>query len=446
MILIGELSLWVALLMAVWAATVSFAGGSMGRRDLVASGERAIYATLAMLVLASAGLWTAIFAHDFSIKYIASFTSANLPRAYLLTAFWSGQPGSLLFWSLLLSICSTLALWSNRTRNRRLMPYVTGTLALVLIFSLATICFGANPYARLDFIPPEGQGMNPELQRPGTAIHLPILYLGYAATAIAFAFAIVALLMRRLDAEWLGTMRRWFVMAWFINTAAVLAGMWRAYAEPGWSGNWVWEPLQNASLLLWLLNGAFLLSILVQEKRGKLGKWNLSFVPSNRRRYGGYIALTGIVLLLLGFAGLAFRKEYNLVFKSGDARALVDPLGHRWRFVSQGISSYDVLNRQVSAVLLDVSRDGKQAGVITSEKRLYVDSRGAPTFGPATAPGIRSGFAEDVYVVLGRVRQDDAAEIRVTFNPLVRWVWLGGALMGIGGLILMWPTTDRKDN
>src|SRR4026207_1238094 len=145
--------------MAAWAATVSFAGGSMGRRDLVASGERAIYATLAMVVLASLGLWTAIFTHDFSVKYVASFTSANLPKAYLFTAFWAGQAGSLLFWCLILAIYSALAIYSNRTRNRALMPYVSGTLALVLIFFLATMCFGANPYERLDWIPTDGPGM-----------------------------------------------------------------------------------------------------------------------------------------------------------------------------------------------------------------------------------------------------------------------------------------------
>ena len=97
MILIGELSLWVALLMAAWAATVSFAGGALDRRDLTLSGERAIYATLAMVVLASLGLWTALFTHDFSIKYVASFSSANLPKVYTFTAFWAGQAGSMLF-------------------------------------------------------------------------------------------------------------------------------------------------------------------------------------------------------------------------------------------------------------------------------------------------------------------------------------------------------------
>ncbi|HKN59182.1 MAG TPA: cytochrome c biogenesis protein CcsA, partial [Gemmatimonadaceae bacterium] len=202
MILVGELSLWVALLMAAWAATVSFAGGQLRRSDLIESGERAIYATLAMVVLASLGLWTALLTHDFSIKYVASFTSANLPKVYTVTAFWGGQSGSLLFWALILSIYSAITLYTNRTRNRELMPYVSGTLALILLFFLATICLGSNPFERLDFIPIDGRGLNPQLQNPGMAIHPPNLYLGYVGTSIPFAFAIAALLTRRLDAEW----------------------------------------------------------------------------------------------------------------------------------------------------------------------------------------------------------------------------------------------------
>ncbi|HYN82951.1 MAG TPA: heme lyase CcmF/NrfE family subunit [Gemmatimonadaceae bacterium] len=655
MILVGELSLWVALLMAAWAATVSFAGGALARRDLVASGERAIYATLAMVVLASLGLWTALFAHDFSIKYVASFTSANLPKAYLFTAFWAGQAGSLLFWCLILAIYSALAIYTNKTRNRTLMPYVSGTLALVLIFFLATMCFGANPYERLDWIPPDGRGMNPQLQNPGMAIHPPNLYLGYVGTTIPFAFAIAALITRRLDTEWLAAVRRWALVAWFFNTTGILLGMWWAYVELGWGGYWAWDPVENASLLPWLVNTAFLHSIMVQEKRGMLRKWNVTLVVStfllsifgtfitrsgiissvhsfaqspvgnwfagflllgivasaylvttrlkdmeaeaelesmvsreaaflynnlilvgiafsvlwgtifpiiteavrgekitvgppffnavniplglllllltgigpliawrrasvsnlqrqfaapilagittpfillilgmrdvaaiiaysfaafvamtltqefykgvgarrrmyregvltafnrlvarNRRRYGGYIVHMGIVVIFAAFAGLAFKTEHDLTFKAGEAHELTDPWGQRWRFVSQGVSTYNVLNREVTAIALDVSRDGKPAGVMTSEKRQHVDSRGTPTFEPSTEVGIRGSFREDVYIVLAGVRGDESAELRVTFNPLVRWVWLGGILMVIGGLIVMWPQARRR--
>ncbi|MFL5466890.1 MAG: heme lyase CcmF/NrfE family subunit [Gemmatimonadaceae bacterium] len=671
MILVGELSLWVALLMAAWAATVSFAGGQMRRADLIESGERAIYATLAMVVLASLGLWTALLTHDFSIKYVASFTSANLPRIYTITAFWGGQSGSLLFWALILSIYSAVTLWTNRNRNRELMPYVSGTLALVLIFFLATICLGSNPFERLDWIPADGRGLNPQLQNPGMAIHPPNLYLGYVGTTIPFAFAIAALLTRRLDAEWLAAVRRWALLAWFFNTVGIVLGMWWAYVELGWGGYWAWDPVENASLLPWLVNTAFLHSIMVQEKRGMLRKWNVTLVVSafllsifgtfitrsgvissvhsfaqspvgkwfagflvlsivvtaylvstrlqdlrsnaelesmvsreaaflynnlvlvgiafsvlwgtlfpiiseamrgtkitvgppffntvniplglllllltgigpliawrrasvanlkrqflipvtaaatigilffalgvhnlaallsysfgalvlativqefykgvnarhrmygesrivalprligrNRRRYGGYIVHLGVVVVFAAFAGLAFKREFDLTFNAGDSKTVTDAWGHQWTFVSQGVSRYNVLNREVTAIALDVSRDGRPAGVITSEKRQHVDSRGAPTFEPSTEVGIKGSFKQDVYVVLAGVRvvrgpvasgagvlgpgPTEAAEIRVTFNPLVRWVWLGGALMAIGGLVVMWPAADRQ--
>ena len=304
MILVGELSLWVALLMAAWAATVSFAGGQMRRADLIESGERAIYATLAMVVLASIGLWTALLTHDFSIKYVASFTSANLPKVYTITAFWGGQSGSLLFWALILSIYSAITLWTNRTRNRELMPYVSGTLALILVFFLATICLGSNPFERLDWIPPDGRGLNPQLQNPGMAIHPPNLYLGYVGTSIPFAFAIAALLTRRLDAEWLAAVRRWALLAWFFNTVGIVLGMWWAYVELGWGGYWAWDPVENASLLPWLVNTAFLHSIMVQEKRGMLRKWNVTLVVSAflLSIFGTFITRSGVISSVHSFA------------------------------------------------------------------------------------------------------------------------------------------------
>ncbi len=655
MILVGELSLWVALLMAAWTATVSFAGGHLRRDDLIRSGERGIYATLAMVVLASAGLWTALLTHDFSIKFVASYTSANLPKVYTITAFWAGQSGSMLFWALILSLYSALALWSNRGRNRALMPYVAGTLALISVFFLATLCFGANPFERLDWIPPDGRGMNPQLQNPGMAIHPPMLYLGYVGTSVPFAFAIAALLTRRLDAEWLSAVRRWALISWFFNTVGIVLGMWWAYVELGWGGYWAWDPVENASLLPWLINTAFLHSIMVQEKRGMLRKWNVTLVVSafllsifgtfitrsgvissvhsfaqspvgkwfagflifaivvtaylvatrlkdlrsraelesmisreaaflynnlifvgiafsvlwgtlfpiiseavrgtkitvgppffnsvniplglllllltgigpliawrrasvanlqrqftipcvsavaagvilfalgvrglaplltyifcalvlatitqefykgtgartkmygeraylafprliarNRRRYGGYIVHLGVVVIFAAFAGLAFKREFDLTFKPGDSHEVTDAWGHKWKFLNQGVSNYSVLNREVTAIALDVQRDGAPAGVITSEKRQHVDSRGAPTFEPSTEVGIRGSFTQDVYVVLAGIRADGSAEVRVTFNPLVRWVWTGGLLMAFGGIIVMWPAAERR--
>jgi cytochrome c-type biogenesis protein CcmF len=170
----------------------------------------------------------------------------------------------------------------------------------------------------------------------------------------------------------------------------------------------------------------------------------IRLVARNRRRYGGYIVHMGIVVIFAAFAGLAFKKEFDLTLKDGDSRELTDAFGHKWTFVSQGISQYNLLNREVTALALDVTRDGKAQGVLTTEKRQHVDSRGAPTFQPSTEVGIMGSWRQDVYVVLAGIRDDDVAEIRVTFNPLVRWVWLGGGLMAIGGLVVMWPQAQRR--
>lgn len=134
MILVGELSMWVALLFAAWACFVSFGGAMLRRSDLTDTAERALYMAWGFVVLASLGLWTALIRHDFTLRYVASYTSANLPTLYTLTAFWAGQEGSMLFWALILSTYSVIAVWANRGRNRVLMPYVVGTLSAVLLF------------------------------------------------------------------------------------------------------------------------------------------------------------------------------------------------------------------------------------------------------------------------------------------------------------------------
>ena len=304
MILVGELSLWIALLMCAWSVTLSFAGGHLRRSDLVASGERGLYAGFGFVALASIGLWTAILTSDFSLRYVASFTSANLPLVYKISAFWGGQAGSMLFWCLILGMYGALATWVNRGKNREMMPWVTGTSALVLLFFVATTAISTNPFERLEWVPPDGRGLNPQLQNPAMAIHPPMLYLGYVATAIPFAFAVGALVSRRLDAEWLGAVRRWALVSWVVLTVGVTLGMWWAYVELGWGGYWMWDPVENASLLPWLTGTAFLHSIMIQEKRGMLRKWNVTLVIMTflLSILGTFITRSGIIQSVHSFA------------------------------------------------------------------------------------------------------------------------------------------------
>ncbi len=652
MTLLGNLALWIALLVGVWGALAGFAGGLKGRPDLGQSARHAVFAMFGTLLVAVFALEWALFQHDFNVEYVAAYTSRNLPIFYTWSALYAGQKGSLLFWATVLSLFGSLALWLTPRRQRALLPYVAGVVALVASFFVSVMLFGgANPFHRLAYTPVDGSGLNPQLQNPGMVFHPPMLYLGYISITIPFAFAIAALLSKRLDTDWLVAIRKWTLLSWLFLSIGICLGMWWAYVELGWGGYWAWDPVENASLLPWLTMTAFLHSVMVQEKRGMLKKWNLaliigswllsifgtfitrsgvissvhSFTQSNvgyfflffliaaaiasftlyasrlpllgaearlesmvsreasflfnnllligiafsvlwgtlfpilselvqgtkvtvgppffnlvniplglallaltgigpliawrraslpnlrrqfavpataggltllvllvagmrdgyalmaialagfvaativqefargvrarhrqyaepyvlafgrliarnRRRYGGYIVHTGLVVLFVAFAGMAFKTETEATLKPGESVSLKSPYGYTYSFTHLGISQYDALNRQITAATVEVRRNGKPIGILTPEKRQHVDGLGRPTFQPSTEPSIISLLREDLYSVLGgTVDGTEQGVFRFTINPLVWWVWYGGLIVALGGLIVMWP-------
>jgi len=163
-------------------------------------------------------------------------------------------------------------------------------------------------------------------------------------------------------------------------------------------------------------------------------------IGRNRRRYGGYIVHAGILIYFVAFAGMAFKREREATLKPGEWVELESPFGHRYRFTHMGISQYEVLNRIVSAATVEVMKDGRREGLMTSEKRQHVDSFKRPTFEPSTEVAIRSGLREDLYIVFaGAVNGTEEAVYRFNVNPLVWWVWFGGLVLVLGGLVTMWP-------
>lgn len=274
--------------MAAWGATASFVGRYAGRVELVASGQRAVYVTFACLVLAITGLLVALVTSDFSLEYVASVTSANLPLAYKVSALWGGEGGSLLLWGVILSAYGAVVVTSSGAREQGILPYAAGAISAITLSLLLIVCLVANPYERLTITPPDGAGMHPSLQDPGMALHPPILSLGYVATAIPFALTVGALLGRVLDDEWLMQVRRWALASWFFLTIGITIGMWWAYTEVGWGGLWAWDPVQSASLLPWITNTALLHAISVQDKRGLF------------RRSIALLALSGFLMVVLG--------------------------------------------------------------------------------------------------------------------------------------------------
>src|SRR5205807_2265277 len=179
----------------------------------------------------------ALFQHDFNVEYVAAYTSRNLPIFYTWSALYGGQERSLLFWATVLSVFGSLALVLTPRRHRELLPTVAGVVALVASFFISVMLFGhANPFQRLPYTPLDGSGLNPQLQNPGMVFHPPMLYLGYISITIPFAFAIAALLSKRLDADWLVAIRKWTLLSWLFLSIGICLGMWWAYVELGWGG------------------------------------------------------------------------------------------------------------------------------------------------------------------------------------------------------------------
>jgi cytochrome c-type biogenesis protein CcmF len=612
---------------------------------------RSVYAVCGCLLVASVALWEGLITHDFNMEYVWAYTSRNLPSSYIFSAFWAGQKGSLLFWAVVLSVFASAAQLLTSRRYAHLMPYVAGVTTAVITFFVSVMLFAADPFERLGFTPADGRGLNPQLQNVGMVIHPPMLYLGYISLTIPFAFAMAALLSRRLDVGWIHAIRKWTLISWLFLSIGITLGMWWAYVELGWGGYWAWDPVENASLLPWLTMTAFLHSVMIQEKRGMLKRWNFALVTGtfllsifgtfitrsgviasvhsftqsnvgyfflaflvvaailaftllhtrwpmlkadvelesvvsreaaflfnnlllvgiafsvlwgtlfpilselvrgtkitvgvpffnrvnvplgllllgltgvgpliawrkastsnlkrqfiapvtsglitlvallalgvrdfhatvaialagfvagtivqefyrgvrarrrmhgeslplalgrligrNRRRYGGYIVHAGVLIYFVAFAGMAFKREREATLKPGESVEMSSPFGHTYRFTHLGVSQYEALNRVVSAATVQVAKDGRALGIMTSEKRQHVDSFKRPTFEPSTEVGIRSTLQEDLYIVYaGSVGGTEEAVYRFNINPLVWWVWFGGFVLALGGILTMWP-------
>ena len=292
---VGAASLILALAVAVFGLGASLYGARTGRADWVASGRRAVYALAGLATVAFAVLELAFLRSDFSFVVVASHSSTTTPTFYQAAASWSSQEGSLLLWLWLLALWSSLVLFLVRRRLRDVAPYAQAVLLGLGAFFAGLLVFAASPFQTLPVAPIEGAGLNPLLRHPSMMIHPPMLYSGYTLFAVPFAFAVGALIVRRVDAEWISATRRFALAAWFFLGVGILLGARWSYAELGWGGYWAWDPVENASLLPWLTGTAFLHSVMIQEKRGMLKVWNATLVLTT-----GILAVLGTFLVRSG--------------------------------------------------------------------------------------------------------------------------------------------------
>jgi cytochrome c-type biogenesis protein CcmF len=271
----------------------------------VARAMRSVALVQGVLTLVAFAMLLIVFARsDMSVALVFENSSAVKPFIYKIAGAWGNHEGSMLMWVTILAVAGAfLAVLAHRTGERTLLAALGAQAVLALGF-YAFLLFASNPFARLWPPPPDGQGLNPLLQDPGLAFHPPTLYLGYVGLSVAFSLAVGALLTGEVDSRLARAMRPWVLAAWVLLTLGITAGSYWAYYELGWGGYWVWDPVENASLMPWLAATALLHSINVLAARGALKAWTmmLAVIAFTMSMVGTFLVRSGILTSVHAFA------------------------------------------------------------------------------------------------------------------------------------------------
>ncbi len=330
--LFGSTVLLCVMVAAGYTFAVSLAAGANGRPRTLQAARFGAYGTVALVAAAVLCLAYAFVSHDFRLRYVSHYSDRSMAPAYLLTALWGGQDGSLLWWMFLLSIYIGVCVKWLGKRYLELQPYVIATLMAVVIFFCVLMAFAANPFstsvggARAD-----GEGLNPLLQNFYMIIHPPSLYTGFVGCTVPFAFAVAALVTGRLDHEWIVASRKWTLFAWlFLGIGNALGMLW-AYEELGWGGYWAWDPVENAAFLPFLTASAYVHSVMIQERRGLLKVWNVSLIALTffLTIFGTFLTRSGAIASVHSFAQSSI-GEYFVWFLVALAAFAFTLVLYRW--------------------------------------------------------------------------------------------------------------------
>ena len=335
--------------------------------------ESARHGMILQLPLASLVMFLLIYllvTNHYEVQYVYSVTSLSMPTYLKVTAIWGGQSGSLLFWAWLLSVFSTAIMLRNWDRDKEFLPWVIVVTGLTMVFFMSLLVFFENPFIRwwstlagetaamfkplgaTLITPLDGSGLNPLLRHPGMVIHPPMLYLGFVAFIIPFAFAIAAMITGRTDDRWIRITRRWTLWAWlFLSIGLVLGARW-AYDVLGWGGYWGWDPVEIAAFMPWLTGTAFLHSVMIQEKRGMLKQWNMLLIilTYDLVIFGTFLTRSGVLSSVHAFA----QSAIGPMFFSFIGLTLVVSVGllmYRWNDLRSENPMTSLLSREALFLL-----------------------------------------------------------------------------------------------
>lgn len=315
--------LLVSFVVTIYSGIAAFYGVRSKSSALVESARRAQLLTFPLITISSLTLIYLLINNHFEVSFVYEVTSRSMPTYLKVTAWWGGQAGSLVFWSWLLAVFTSAVTLRKWDRDAEFLPWVIVVSSITLTFFLGMIVVFENPFTRFwlvngnvepsmfkpaasatIFTPNDGQGLNPLLRHPGMIIHPPMLYLGFVAYVIPYAFAMAALITGRTDDRWTRITRRWSLWAWlFLSLGLVLGGRW-AYDVLGWGGYWGWDPVEIAAFMPWLTGTALLHSVMIQEKRGMLKHWNMILVILTYSLviFGTFLTRSGVLSSVHSFA------------------------------------------------------------------------------------------------------------------------------------------------
>ena len=300
----GHFALVLALGVAILQSVIPFWGARLNHASLMMVGVSAALTQCLFLALSFSALAYAYLTSDFSVLNVAENSNSAMPLIYKFSGIWGNHEGSMLLWSLILSLFGALIALLGRTLPAQLRADSIAVQGLIGTAFLLFILLTSNPFLRLLPAPVEGQDLNPILQDPGLAIHPPLLYLGYVGFSIIFSFAAAALIGGRIDAAWARFVRPFSLIAWCFLTLGIAMGSYWAYYTLGWGGFWFWDPVENASLMPWLTGSAFVHSVAVMEKNGSLKVWTifLAILAFSFSLLGTFLVRSGVLSSVHAFA------------------------------------------------------------------------------------------------------------------------------------------------
>ena len=436
---IGHFALIIALILGLFLAVLPVVGAHKGIVAWIALAKPLTLAQFLMIAVAYAALTWSFLAHDFSVAYVAHHSNTLLPTEYLISGVWGGHEGSLLLWALMLSLWAVAVSRFSRSVPESVVARVLGVMGMVSIGFLLFMLLTSNPFDRLLNPPAEGRDLNPLLQDPGLIFHPPLLYMGYVGLSVVFAFAIAAMLGGRLDAAWARWSRPWTNVAWGFLTLGIGVGSWWAYYELGWGGWWFWDPVENASLMPWLVATALMHSLAVTEKRGAFKAWTVLLAISafSLSLLGAFLVRSGVLTSVHAFATDPDRGVFILIFLlltiggslllySWRAPGIRSPVGFRLVSREAGL----LLNNLILVVITATVLLGTIYPLILDALGLGKISVGPPYFNAVFVPiGIPLMIALGVGVLL-RWKQDSLPLLlRKVAVPAVASLVLGTLLI-----------------